>query len=201
MTVQSASERPGFGTDATVGPVDRESTTAGLLAEALAGDAAAWAQIVAEHTQMLWWIARGYRLDDATAMDVVQTVWLQLLRFGDRIQDHSRLPGWLATTARRESLRRLSGHEVLPGRPLDVVDLTAPSPEEMAVDDDQVGRALAAFAQLDPADQRLLRLVCAVPPKSYKEIAALLNWPVGSVGPSRQRAIRRLKAILNEEDL
>ena len=54
---------------------------------------------------MVWSIARSFRLDDATAKDVSQTVWLRLVENMHRIDDPERLPGWLATTCRREALR------------------------------------------------------------------------------------------------
>lgn len=186
---------------ASVGHVVSERSTAELLEAALAGDRDAWNRIVEDYTRLLWWIARSHRLDDATSADVVQTVWLQLLRFGHRIQDPDRLKAWLATTARRESLRRTSSNEV----PVDQVgersDPADAAPDEGLLDDETLGIVLAAFDQLSADDQRLLRLVCDVPPKSYEEVAALLGRSVGYIGPSRQRALNRLRAHLNEMGL
>lgn len=170
-----------------------------LLPAALAGDRAAWDQIVREHTKLLWWIARSHRLDDATAADVVQTVWLQLIRFGDRITDPSRLRGWLATTARRESLRRTGAREVPIERMGDAEDRLAADPDEQVIDDERLGAVLAAFEALPAKDQRLLRLMCDVPPKTYEEIAAILGRSAGHLGPTRQRALARLRALLTEQ--
>lgn len=178
-----------------------EPTTAELLRGALAGDRAAWARIVEDHTRLLWWVARSHRLDDATAADVVQTVWLQLIRFGDRIADPDRLGAWLATTARRESMRRVSSTEVPGGVLDDTIDAFDAPPDERLLDEETVGVVLAAFDRLSTDDQRLLRLVCDVPPRSYEEIAALLGRPPGSIGPTRQRAITRLRALLHETGL
>ncbi len=185
----------------SVAEVVSERSTAELLASALAGDRDAWNRIIEDYTRLLWWIARSHRLDDATSADVVQTVWLQLIRFGDRIQDPSKLKAWLATTARREALRRVSPAEI----PADVVggqpDSHDAPPDERLLDDEMLGIVLAAFDQLSADDQRLLRLVCDVPPKSYEEVAALLGRSVGYIGPSRQRALNRLRALLNEMGL
>src|SRR5213593_490223 len=92
---------------------DTFSATAALLAQAGAGDERAWDALVEQHTRLLWSVARSYRLDQADAADVVQTTWLRLLEHLDRIEDPSRLVGWLVTTARRECLRvlRRSGRE------------------------------------------------------------------------------------------
>ena len=174
-----------------------ESSTGELLTAALAGDRDAWDRIVDDHVRLLWWIARSHRLDDATASDVVQTVWLQLLRFGHRIDDPDRLPAWLATVARREAQGRLSRPEVADAHLTDRADPTESSPEDRVVDDETVAIVMAAFAQLSEADQRLLRLVCDVPPRSYDEIAALLGRTIGYIGPSRQRALERLRALIH----
>lgn len=170
-----------------------------LLPAALAGDRAAWDRIVRDHTKLLWWIARSHRLDDATAADVVQTVWLQLIRFGDRITDPSRLRGWLATTARRESLRRTGAREVPVERMHDDEDRLADDIDETVIDDELLGAVLAAFEALPAKDQRLLRLMCDVPPKTYEEIAAILGRSAGHLGPTRQRALARLRALLIEQ--
>ncbi len=185
----------------TVEPMGPEPSTGELLAGALAGDADAWARIVDEHARLLWWVARSHRLDDATAADVVQTVWLQLLRFGHRISDPDRLPAWLATVARREALRRVSGAGPANAEWVERADPTESTPEDRVVDEEVVAVVLAAFAELSPADQRLLRLVCDVPPRSYDEIAALLGRTVGYIGPSRQRALARLRARIHEMGL
>ena len=195
-------DRPARSTQTTsVAEVVSERSTAELLASALAGDHDAWNRIVEDYTRLLWWIARSHRLDDATSADVVQTVWLQLIRFGDRIQDPSRLKAWLATTARREALRRVSPAEI----PADLIgeqpDSNDAPPDEGLLAEETLGIVLAAFDQLSADDQRLLRLVCDVPPKSYQEIAALLGRSVGYIGPSRRRALDRLRALLKEMGL
>jgi len=185
----------------TVAGVGDEAKPGELLHAALAGDSDAWARIVDDYSRLLWWVARRHRLDDATAADVVQTVWLQLIRFGHRIDDPNRLPSWLATVARRECLRR-TGSTELPSLEIeDRSDLGQQSVEERVVDDDTLGIVLAAFEQLSDDDQRLLRLVCDVPPKSYDEIATLLGRNVGYIGPTRQRALNRLRTILTEMGL
>jgi len=92
---------------------DTFSATATLLAQAAQGDQRAWNALVDEHSRLLWSVARSFRLDAADANDVVQTTWLRLLEHLDRIEDPSRLVGWLVTTARREAMRvlRRSGRE------------------------------------------------------------------------------------------
>lgn len=205
MSGAATAERPHRGRRSrgatTVASVEADATTGRLLEAALAGDREAWSRIVDDYSRLLWWVARSHRLDDATAADVVQTVWLQLIRFGHRIQNPDRLPSWLATVARREALRRTGATEIPSVEVDDRSDPGVQSTEDRVVDDETVGIVLAAFERLSPGDQRLLRLVCDVPPKSYEEIAALLGRTVGYIGPSRQRALDRLRTLLHEMGL
>jgi RNA polymerase sigma factor (sigma-70 family) len=165
-----------------------------LLARAAEGDQEAWDALVDRFSQMVWSIARGFRLDDATAKDVTQTVWLRLVENLDRIADPERLPGWLATTCRREALRVKGVRErMIPTEfEYDIADET-PSLEAMLVEDEQAREVLVAFEALSEDCRQLLRLLCTDPPLSYEEIAEIVGRPIGSLGPTRSRCLDRLK--------
>jgi RNA polymerase sigma factor (sigma-70 family) len=174
------------------------SATATLLAQAAQGDQRAWNELVDEHSRLLWSVARSFRLDAADANDVVQTTWLRLLEHLDRIEDPSRLVGWLVTTARREAMRvlRRSGRE----RPV-VEDTVLDRPDEgppvdAALLRDERDRALwEAFARLGEKCRQLLR-VAVTHPQAYDEISEALGMPVGSIGPTRRRCLTQLRALL-----
>jgi RNA polymerase sigma factor (sigma-70 family) len=169
-----------------------------LLARAAEGDQEAWDALVDRFSQMVWSIARGFRLDDATAKDVTQTVWLRLVENLDRITDPERLPGWLATTCRREALRVKGVRErMIPTEfEYDIADET-PSLEAMLVEDEQAREVLVAFEALSEDCRQLLRLLCTDPPLSYEAIAEIVGRPIGSLGPTRSRCLERLKAAMS----
>lgn len=173
------------------------SGDAALLRAAVAGDAAAWSTIVERHHGMLWAIARGYRLCAADAGDVVQVAWLRLIENADRIADPNALPGWLATTVRRECLRLLrQARRTRVGVDTDVLDVEAvdaqPVDTQMLTHerDDALRRALHA---LPARDRQLLCMLSASPPASYATIARTLGMPIGSIGPTRRRALDMLR--------
>src|ERR1700736_5759838 len=87
---------------------------AGWLKAAAAGDATAWDALVGRYSNLVWAVARGHRLNAADAADVSQTTWLRLVEHLDRIEQPERVGAWLATTARRESLRvlRMAGRQI-----------------------------------------------------------------------------------------
>src|ERR671930_292944 len=78
---------------------------AACLVAARAGDRKALDVLVAELTPLVWHGARGNGLDRTTAEDVVQTVWLALLRHLARLSEPKALVSWLITTTRREAGR------------------------------------------------------------------------------------------------
>jgi DNA-directed RNA polymerase specialized sigma24 family protein len=70
-----------------------------------AGERAALDDLVEVVTPLLWRTARAAGLETAAAEDVVQTVWLSLLRGSQAILDPRAVVKWLLTTARREAWR------------------------------------------------------------------------------------------------
>jgi RNA polymerase sigma factor (sigma-70 family) len=174
-----------------------QTTHGELLANAAAGDQAAWNALVDQFGQMVWSIARSFRLDDATAKDVSQTVWLRLVENLDKIHDPERLPGWLATTCRREALRvvKLRDRSVPTDFEYDIED-ESPHMEAMLIEDEEVREVVAAFHTLSDECRQLLRLLTAEPALSYEEISEVIDRPVGSLGPTRARCIERLKSAM-----
>ena len=94
---------PGTGAD----PVPDGVLVTDLVTRARNGDKQAWDALVERYAPLIWSICRRHRLGDADAEDVGQSVWLQLVDQLDKIRDPAALPGWLATTTRRECLRVL----------------------------------------------------------------------------------------------
>ncbi|MGZ6792471.1 MAG: RNA polymerase sigma factor [Mycobacteriales bacterium] len=178
----------------------------GELARAAAGDRLAWERIVESYAGLVWSVARQHGLTGADAGDVCQTVWLRLVENIDRIADPSRLGGWLATTGSRESLRVLARAKrqvpvadtgpLLSGRASDL-----PPPDAGLLRGERVEEVRAALGHLPERCQRLLELLMQDPPPSYESISSTLGMPVGSIGPTRARCLRRLQHLLDETEL
>jgi len=176
------------------------ATASELLQRAAARDQRAWDELVHRYTGLLWSVGRAHRLNHTDAGDVVQTTWLRLVENLGRIEDPERLPGWLATTARRECLRvlRRSGREQLArvdDVAHDVVDEQAEPLDARLLADERDAALWACFQQLSHRCRVLLRVLTATPPPAYAEVAAALGMPIGSIGPTRGRCLRRLQAL------
>jgi RNA polymerase sigma factor (sigma-70 family) len=177
---------------------------AGLVGRAAEGDEDAWNGLVERFSGLVWAIARGYRLDTADAADVSQTVWLRLVEHLGRLRDPSRVGAWIATATRRECLRvaRVAGRYVLTDSEDDL---------EAEPDDDAAGRRLLRqerdtvlwreFEHLSARCRALLRVLVADPTPSYEEVAAALDMPIGSIGPTRARCLEQLRGRIAVEGI
>src|SRR5580693_6947614 len=85
-----------------------DSVVRDLVARARKGDKQAWDAMIERYATLIWAICRRHRLGHADADDVGQSVWLRLVDQLDRVRDPAALPGWIATTTRRECVRVLS---------------------------------------------------------------------------------------------
>ena len=179
------------------GPVRDNPVVIDLVTRAGKGDQHAWDALVERYIPLIWSICRRHRLGDADAEDVGQSVWLQLVQQLHSIRDPAALPGWLATTARRECLRVLcaargplvAGHgltaETIP-------DEQAATAEHQLLAAERHAALREAFGDLPPSGRRLILLLLQNPPLTYAEISARLGIPVGSIGPTRRRYLDKL---------
>ena len=151
---------------------------------------------------MLWAIARRHRLCHAASADVVQTTWLRLAENIGRLREPSRLGAWLATTARRDCLRTLcaSARELPDAEPPESVDAGARWIDGAVIDAERDEAVRSALQRLPDRDRTLLRMFAAEPPPSYQKIGLELEMPIGSIGPTRGRALMRLRRELERHD-
>jgi RNA polymerase sigma factor (sigma-70 family) len=169
-----------------------------LVAAALDGDQQAWNRIVDRYTPLVLSVVRRYRLAGSDAEDVVQTVWLRLVEQLGRIRQAQALPGWIVTTTSHECLHVIKGRQR--AVPTDLSDEGWPQGTgDPAVDTDLLAAErhaalLAALAELPERQRAVLLLLLHDPPLPYEEIGRRLGVPVGSIGPTRARALERIRS-------
>jgi RNA polymerase sigma factor (sigma-70 family) len=168
-----------------------------LVARAADGDQAAWSALVDKFAGVVWATARSCRLSGADAADVSQITWLRLIENLDRIEDPARLAAWLATTARRESLSVIRRAQRLVPCSDDLPEACGdvPHPDECLIAEQRTVAVRGALERLGPRDRALLGMLAAEPVPSYAAIGAALGMAVGSIGPTRARALTRLRRI------
>ena len=163
------------------------------------GEARAMDELVRLMSPVLWHVVRAYGLDHALAQDVVQTTWLTLVRRHESILEPQAVSGWLTTCARREAWR--VGKLQRRADPTEAEYLephlpTHESAEDSAVVGDEARRLWSAVETLNERCQRLLRVVAFEDRPDYARLAQDLSMPIGSIGPTRQRCLAKLRAVL-----
>jgi len=155
-------------------------------------------------TPLLWHTVRSQGADRVTAEDVVQTVWMELLRHADAVREPRAVAGWLVTAAKREVWRVLKKQSAVrvdadPEFEL-IATIPAPhadEPDEQLVRGDRDTVLWAAMQELSARCQHLLRVVAFCDRPDYDAISLALGIPKGSIGPTRGRCLAKLREQLS----
>jgi RNA polymerase sigma factor (sigma-70 family) len=154
--------------------------------------------LVTHFTPKLRSVGRGYRLGESDVDDVVQEAWTAALTHIDCIRVPEAFGGWLLVTARRASLR------VIQRRRREVVvidehlsgDVTGRTPEGDLLEDEHRIAVKAAVERLPERQIMIVRALLLSSDTSYADLADRLRIPIGSIGPTRERALARLRREL-----
>ena len=144
------------------------------------------------HAGALLRLAR--RLSRTDADDLVQETYMRALAARHRYTPGTNGRAWLmrilCNLAISEQRRRARDERMRTRVLAREVEPVVEPPAEAVVDDAALGRALSALA---PAERRLIELA-DVDELSYREIAATLACPIGTVMSRLHRARRRLRS-------
>jgi len=175
-----------------------------LVERCLEGEARAWTELVRRHERLVYAVARSFRLSEADLADVFQDVFAALVQGLPRMRDGRALVRWLSTTTQRiayaAALRARRRDALAPAT--DPADL-----DRMADDGPGLDTSLEAHEEqalirmaVSLLNERCRRLLQALfyedPQPSYREVAARLGVPVGSLGPTRARCFDAMRALL-----
>jgi RNA polymerase sigma factor (sigma-70 family) len=183
---------------------DSLATRAGrLFAQYRDGDQAKMGDLVSVLTPILWHTARSSQLDPATTEDVLQSVWLTLIRKSDTIAEPLAVLQWMVVTTKREAWRAARNQARL--RPEDLESsMAATSNEGQSVEDivlrgEGDARLWKHIAALPERCRTLLRIIAFADRPDYAELAKALGMPQGSIGPTRGRCLAKLRISLAQD--
>jgi len=168
-----------------------------LVALALQGNQRAWQDLVTRYSPLVSSVIRRYRMNDSDADDVRQNLWLRLVEHLGNIREPRALPGWVMTTTRNEAIRVLAGkRRTEPVNPqqddrLDNIEHTEPDSDLIRAE--YRAAVHAGLRELRPEHRELIELIFADTPISYQQISARLGIPIGSIGPTRARCLKKLE--------
>ena len=164
------------------------TTDAQLVERCLAGDQAAWNELVENYSRYVYAIvSKGFRLQGADAEDAFQEVFLRIYDRLGTLRNPEALRPWIAQLTRRVCLDRLaaSGRE----EPAEVeVTETERTVEEL----DDAFSVREALAELSEECQEVLdRFFCR--DESYRTIGDELGIPSGTIASRISRCLGRLR--------
>lgn len=197
----------GLGAFGTRSTADRVGTPHGWISElgevvggCQRGESRSWQQLIGAYNPVIWSVVRSFRLSDQDCEDVCQLVWMRCVEQLPRLREPGCVRAWLVTVAKREAIkcrnRSQRLHPVADVPEGSAVEADADDPEELALWRVRAREAFAAFRELPVRQRELLSLVLADHSPSYDVIAARLGVSRGSIGPTRQRALSRLRRKL-----
>jgi RNA polymerase sigma factor (sigma-70 family) len=166
------------------------------------GDEAKLGELVDLLTPILWHTVRAQRVDRDLAEDVLQTVWLTLVRNNASIADPQAVLQWLMVTARRESWRVVKRQDRAEPRDIEPDEVVTPpddAPEEVVLRSDSERRLWAHIQKLPDRCRALLRVIAFADRPDYASVAESLGMPIGSIGPTRGRCLAKLRVQLTND--
>lgn len=172
-----------------------EDDFAPTVLDARSGCERAWETLVARFTPTLRSVVQGYRLSAADIDDVVQTAWASAFSHLDSLRDPGAFGGWLCVIARREALRtiRQRQSEVLVDESCFPDESDHATPESALLDVEQHDVLRTAVNRLPDRQRTLLDALLRDASTSYSDVSRTLGLPLGAIGPTRERALARLR--------
>lgn len=187
--------------------VDRAASAFGRFQ---VGERQAFDELVTVVTPLMWHTVRGTGVDQVTAEDVVQTVWMSLLNSAASVRDPQTVVKWLLTATRREAWRvskrtrtdqqrsaatfGVDNEESIP-LPAD----PAAQPDDVVFRDVRQRRLWGHVQSLPERCRQLIGVIAFADRPDYALIAESLGMPVGSIGPTRGRCLAKLRDALSRD--
>ena len=167
-------------------------------------------EVALPHLDALYNLALKLTRNPKDAEDLVQEAFLRAFRFFDSYQPGTHIKAWLFRILRNTFINRYRAQKVRP----DEVDFSKveavydrvvqeefldkhqpPSPERVLMDglvDGEIQEAIDAL----PEEYRTVLLLAVVEEMAYKEIAAVLDIPIGTVMSRLHRGRKQLQLAL-----
>lgn len=161
------------------------------------------AELVRSVTPWLFRICRGYRLSEPTAEDVVQDTVLTLLQHIGTVREPRSVLAWLTVVARRKALRAIRvERRAEPVGDMGTLDAgCSPDDPQRILEARLLRRVLLRNLDKLPERKRgLINLLFLAEVENYATVGELLGMPIGSIGPTRQRGLKRLRELLELDE-
>lgn len=170
-----------------------------LLERFLGGDESAFESLVIRHEMSVRKLVSGLLRDPGTAEDVAQEAFLRVYRHAPSLEQPEAFRAWLyriAINSARDALRRRQRR-----REVSLEDIEQPARavpgtvEDLAAARELRRDMTQALAEMRD-EHRAPFVLREVEGLTYKEIASVLGWPLGTVQVRIHRARQELRVLL-----
>jgi RNA polymerase sigma-70 factor (ECF subfamily) len=151
--------------------------------------------LVSRFYGMLYQFAFALTRSEADACDLTQQTFFVWAEKGAQLRDHSKVKSWLFTSLHRTFLQSRRRQTRFPHHELSSVDAELPPispPEVNRLDSSQVLQTLRQLDEIYQAPVALFYLDDC----SYRDIAEMLNVPLGTVKSRIARGIAQLQQLM-----
>ena len=174
------------------------------LRRAAAGDEDAWRVIVQAYSRRVFGLIRAQCGDANLAEEITQSTFCTIVSKIDSYTELGKFEAWLfriAVNRLRDEMRRRR-RQAIPVEDEALAGLAGPGEAAGAAEGPDPGQMQAlrrALAQLSEADQRIIHLRHFAQ-LSFRQIAELLEQPLGTVLARQHRALRKLRDLMGGDD-
>lgn len=181
---------------------EQSSDLSPLLRAAREGSSRAWHELVRRYSRRIYALAKSRCRDSDVAEEITQSVFATVATKigGGEYEEQGKFESWLFRVAMnrvRDHVRRMKrrpgaveGHES---------ELVAQSPPEVQAHEGSLVRLRRAMMELSESDREIIELRHHGG-MSFKQMADLLNEPLGTLLARHHRALRKLKELMSESD-
>src|ERR1700761_2893896 len=155
--------------------------------------------LVAQYYEPLYQFAFSLTRDEAEACDLTQQTFCVWAAKGHQLRDVSKEKTWLFTTLHRAFLGSRRRQKRFPHLELEAAELELPVVSPDAINRLDAAQVLDVLKQVDDIYQAPVALFY-LQDYSYKEIAEILDVPIGTVKSRLTRGLGKLHQLLAEAD-
>jgi RNA polymerase sigma-70 factor (ECF subfamily) len=154
--------------------------------------------LVARYYEPLYQFAFSLTRSEADACDLTQQTFYVWATKGHQLRDPDKVKTWLFTTLHRQFLESRRRQNRFPHQEIEAADLELPVIAPLELSGLDAAHVLATLARVDENFQAPVALFY-LQDCSYKEIAEMLNLPLGTVKSRISRGIAQLQKMLAKD--
>ncbi|MEM7791057.1 MAG: RNA polymerase sigma factor [Verrucomicrobiota bacterium] len=155
--------------------------------------------IVSDYYQPLYRFGYSLAKNEHEAGDLAQQTFFIYAEKGSSLRDKSKVKSWLFTTLYREFLRRKRKNERMDNYEPELLENAGGSIEPEVQNTLDGNLAVEALAEVDPVYREPLSLFY-LKDLSYKEIAEILDVPIGTIMSRLSRGKSQLREIFKRKE-